>query len=101
MVLVEVNPIKSPILGGRVFTADLGQIQCLVSKDYGKWHMSISHASRYPTWDEIKQAVYELLPEGLTYAMYFPPKSQFVNIHPNCFHVYESEVSDDRPSPKV
>ena len=53
------------------------------------WHMSISLQNRYPTWDEIKSARYELLPIGLTFMMLLPPPNEYVNVHPNCFHLWE------------
>lgn len=53
------------------------------------WHLSISCADRYPTWEEIKDARYSLLPMGLTFAQLLPPLNEFVNIHPNCFHLWE------------
>lgn len=53
------------------------------------WHLSISCARRYPTWDEIKQARYGLLPDAITMAMLLPPSAQYVNVHPNCFHLWE------------
>lgn len=55
----------------------------------GSHHLSISHRYRYPTWDEIYQARYDLLPDDVTFAIFLPRKSQYVNIHPNCFHLYE------------
>lgn len=54
-----------------------------------RWHLSISCADRYPTWEEIKDARYSLLPLGLTFAQILPPMNEFVNIHPNCFHLWE------------
>jgi hypothetical protein len=54
-----------------------------------RWHLSISCQDRYPTWEEIKDARYSLLPMGLTFAQILPPMSQFINIHPNCFHLWE------------
>jgi hypothetical protein len=52
-------------------------------------HLSISRVDRYPNWDEIKAARYELLPLHLTFAMLLPPPGDYVNIHPNCFHLWE------------
>lgn len=77
-----------------------GQLKALVSRDPVKergiivkrWHLSISHPDRYPTWDEIKEARYALLSRELTFAMIFPPPSQYVNHHPNCFHLHEIET---------
>lgn len=54
-----------------------------------KLHLSISCADRYPTWEEIKDARYSLLPMGLTFAQILPPLHEFVNVHPNCFHLWE------------
>lgn len=56
-----------------------------------RWHLSIAHPKRYPTWDEIKAARYELIPHDLTIAMILPPPSEYVNIHNNCFHLHEIE----------
>lgn len=41
------------------------------------WHMSISHAApngfiRLPTWDEIRAARYQLIPQDVTMAMILP-----------------------------
>ena len=55
------------------------------------WHMSISLPHRYPTWEEIKAARYEFIPDEVTMAMLLPPKGQYVNIHNNCFHLHEIE----------
>jgi hypothetical protein len=53
------------------------------------WHMSISCANRYPTWEEISDARYSLLPLGLTFAQILPPLNEYVSVHPNCFHLWE------------
>ena len=66
-----------------------GECTVIVSKDAGLWHMSIAHPNRYPTWDEIKDARYEFLPDNINAAMLFPPKKEYVNLHPNCFHLWE------------
>jgi hypothetical protein len=55
---------------------------------YG-WHLSISCMHRYPTWDEIKAARYDLLPADITMAMLLPPPDDYVNVHKNCFHLHQ------------
>lgn len=60
-----------------------------------RWHLSIAHPARYPTWDEIKAARYELTPANVTMAMILPPPDEYVNQHPNCFHLHEIE-GDER-----
>lgn len=54
-----------------------------------KWHLSISHHKSLPTWNELKEARYYFIPDNVTMAMILPPKSEYVNIHEYCFHLYE------------
>ena len=68
----------------------LGQCSVILTRDAGRWHLSIAHPRRYPTWDEIHEARYTLLPsEEIFMAMITPPKRFYVNLHPNCFHLWE------------
>lgn len=62
-----------------------------VSREAGRWHMSISRPDRYPHWHEIRDARYAFLPDNCTMAMILPPKAEYVNIHQNCFHLHEVE----------
>ena len=55
------------------------------------WHLSISCEHRYPNWEGIKAARYDLIPNEVTMAMILPPKEEYVNLHPNCFHLHEIE----------
>lgn len=66
-----------------------GELTIITSLDNGRWHLSISHPKRYPTYDEIKEARYKYIADEITMAMFFPPKSEFVNVHANCFHLWE------------
>ena len=84
-----------PITGCKIFRS--GALKVLVadteSAEYkvtGRLHLSISHPLRYPKWDEISAARYSLLPDSATMMMYLPPREEYVNLHKNCFHLYES-----------
>ena len=57
------------------------------------WHMSISHPRRYPTWDEIADVRYELVPKEVTMAMMLPPPGEYLNLHEFTFHCWQI---DDR-----
>jgi hypothetical protein len=65
--------------------------------DGPRWHMSISHRTnehppkpgRYPTWDEIKDARYRLMPQDIYVAQILPPPGEFVNLHGTTFHLWE------------
>jgi hypothetical protein len=77
----------------------LGECSIFVTREYGEWHLSIAHRGRYPTWDEIAEARYRLLPDDAHMALLLPPKSQYVNRHKNCFQLVQirnhQEGSDD------
>lgn len=79
--------IRSPIPNSRAYR--LGECAVIVDRAGGRRHLSISHPTRYPTWDEIKAARYALIPDEATMAMLLPPRSEYVNLHPNCFHLHE------------
>jgi hypothetical protein len=79
--------IPCPIIGGKAYRKSACNI--IVSNDNGLWHLSISRTDRYPSWGEIYRARYDLLPDEITMAMYLPPKAEYVNLHPNCFHLYQ------------
>ncbi len=61
----------------------------LVNIENDLWHLSISAKDRRPTYEEIKKARYDLLPNSVHMAQIFPPKEEFVNIHENCFHLWQ------------
>jgi len=51
-------------------------------------HVSVSLASRYPTWDEmckVKDLFWE--PEDCVIQLH-PPRSQWINNHPYCLHLW-------------
>lgn len=78
-----------PYKAGQPFWHGKCTIICAIEND--KWHLSIAHPTRYPTWDEIKDARYEFIPNNVTVALLLPPKEEYVNLHKNCFHLHEIE----------
>jgi hypothetical protein len=76
----------------------LGDCLVMVGLELGKWHISISHQSRYPTWDEICQAWYRIVGPKLgpnaAGALILPRIDAFINLHANCFHVHEVDGSE-------
>jgi hypothetical protein len=89
---------------GSIFWAEVtdGRLMVIVAKENEAWHLSISHRSRllspfdgspipgrYPTWDEIAHARYALLPDDRTFGILLPPKAEYINLHPTCFHLHE------------
>jgi hypothetical protein len=72
-----------------------GLLTCLVGDEPTGWHLSISftdnrgHQSRYPSWDEIADARYRLLPDDVDFVMHLPPPSEYVAVHDTTFHLHE------------
>lgn len=85
----KINTLKFENTPADVFQN--GPLKVIISRDPPgeRWHLSISHPQRYPTWDEIKRARYEFIPDAVTMAMMLPPKAEYVNVHQNCFHLHE------------
>lgn len=74
----------------KAFHFGLGfKLFALVSKDDGRWHISVSHPSRYPEWEEIKAARYELIPDDVFMVQVLGPPKNWTNVHKNCFHLWE------------
>lgn len=65
----------------------------------GGWeHVSVSFASRCPTWEEMCQAKDMFwLPEECV-VQYHSPASEYVNQHPYCLHLWRP-IKQDMPMP--
>jgi hypothetical protein len=76
----------------RVFQAqrDDGVLTAFAGREPIGWHVSVSHPTRLPTWGEVL-AARDLAPDETTMAMVMPPRSDYVNVHETCFHLYEIE----------
>lgn len=58
-------------------------------KGQERLHASIAHPFRLPAWEEVKFVRYTLFPDEMTVAQILPPKSEYVDMHKNCFHLWE------------
>lgn len=68
-----------------------GDLAAILGRDpfTTRWHLGISHPTRNPTWEEIHEARYALIPYGAYMAMILPPQGEYVNVHQCCFHLFE------------
>lgn len=76
----------------------MGGCNIYVAQSHVGWHLSISHLDRYPTWDEIAEARYDLIPNEVTMALLLPPQEKYLNIHSNCFHLWQVDDPDNSPA---
>ena len=51
-------------------------------------HVSVSRRDRCPTWDEMCLVKALFWDEEDCVIQYHPPRSEYVNNHPNCLHLW-------------
>jgi len=83
-----VGPARMPGIEPGTGVYEKGRLRALVAKR-PRWHLSISHPWRDPTWHEIKEARYALIPNNVTVCMILPPREEYVNVHQYCYHLHE------------
>lgn len=90
--------LRSPYPGAEAW--QYGECRVILSQEWHRgalrWHMSISHPERYPTWDELRDARYTFTPSDVVMVMVLPQPEQYVNTHPNVFQLHECPEAGDR-----
>ena len=71
----------------------MGRCTVLLSRQRIGWHLSISRPDKLPTWEEVRDARYALIPDEAVMVMLLPPRVEYVNLHPNTFQLYEIPAS--------
>lgn len=59
-----------------------------INNEFGHWHLSVS-SNHTLGYYELKEIRYIFMPNDMNVAQIFPPREQFVNVHENCFHLFE------------
>lgn len=54
-----------------------------------RWHLSIAHPFRLPTWDEINAARDACIPADVWLCQPMPPKEFWINAHERCLHLWQ------------
>ena len=104
---MKLNEVSSPLPGCQAWRSENNLVIICGREPCGpkgaiRWHLSISHNRRNPTWEEIRDVRYSLIPDNVMVAMFLPPAEQYVNAHPFCFHLYEVESEEaEIAKPKI
>ena len=61
------------------------------SNGMGWEHVSVAFANRTPTWDEMSKVKDMFWHEDETVVQFHPKKSEYVNIHPYCLHLWRKK----------
>jgi len=89
MKIIPIPTQGNPFLPEGTKAYVMGNCTIIYTIDDGRHHISISNKHRYPTWEEISFARYALIPNEIPMAIVLPPKEKYVNLHKNCFHLWE------------
>lgn len=87
------NGIFKVFVNGRSFL--------VVASDGGGWeHVSVSRKDRCPTWDEMCAIKDMFFDAEECVVQYHPPKSDYVNLHPYCLHLWKPTFAEVPRPPK-
>ncbi len=66
-----------------------GPVLAVIASDGDGWeHVSVSTPTRCPTWDEMCRVKALFWDDEDCVLQYHPPKSDYVNFHPFCLHLW-------------
>lgn len=84
--------------GAFMVTLKRGQRLAVIASDGGGWeHVSVSRRDRCPLWDEMCAVKALFWDDGDCIVQFHPPRSEYVNNHPYCLHLWR--VTDGREFP--
>lgn len=92
---------RPPEIFSKNFVPDMACVIVFYSNGGGWDHVSVSHKNRCPTWAEmciIKDIFFD---EEECCVEYHPAKSKYVNIYPNCLHIWKPQNRSIPVPPKV
>jgi hypothetical protein len=104
---IDEGPWDMPGAPGRQYRRNVhdGFLTALVSTEPHGQHLSVAwhppggiggthraerkRALRYPTWDEIAHARYELCPRDIDMVIILPAEDDYLAFHPTTFHLHQ------------
>lgn len=64
-------------------------------------HVSVSTKHRTPTWEEMAEIKKLFWGEDVTVVQYHPKKSEYVNNHPYCLHLWRNTKAEHELPPSL
>lgn len=55
-----------------------------------RWHISVTGHEDVPRWRDLVAIAHRLRP-GVCFVVGVPPRSWWINVHPNCLHLWETK----------
>jgi len=98
---LQISSIGSDGLIGWIIHPVIKRDLVVVASWGGGWeHVSVSFSHRCPTWDEMCIVKDLFWNEDECVVQYHPPKTEYVNNHPHCLHLWKKIGSDFETPPK-
>ena len=75
-------------------------VDCEYKRDGKAWvHVSVSRKDRIPSHEDMCKVKTAFIGERYAYAVY-PPSDKYVNIHPNCLHLWALAEGESQVLPE-
>jgi len=74
-------------------------VQVIASDGMGWEHVSVSRRDRCPTWDEMCQVKALFWDDEDCVVQFHPPRSEYINNHPFCLHLWRPTGGQQIPTP--
>jgi hypothetical protein len=87
--------------GARYGVFIVAGMKVIASDGMGWEHVSVSRKSRCPTWDEMCQIKNLFWDENETVIQFHPPKTEYVNNHPYCLHLWKPTDFEIQTPPSI
>lgn len=87
---------------GRLYLHGTKSKPAIVVFSWGQgWeHVSVSYSNRCPTWEEMCRVKEIFWYDSECAVQYHPPKSEYINNHPYCLHLWRKCSADFELPPK-
>ena len=87
---IEWERVPSPVPDAETFRHMTRPLLAIRSQDFqDRWHLSVSHRDRVPTWEELGIARDALLPRDVHFMLPHPPRRYWLNYNARVLHLWE------------
>lgn len=87
--------------GELYFPAQREPLYVIWSFGEGWEHVSVNYKKRMPTWEEMCKVKEMFWNDDETVVQFHPKKSEYVNVHPYCLHLWRKKNTDFELPPRL
>jgi hypothetical protein len=85
----KIPPPKKLALKVDAFSHPKRLLVAMRGMEAGRWHLSVSHRDRVPSWEELGFARDALLPPDVWLMVVHPPRAFWLNLMPKVLHLWQ------------